>query len=85
MDKRIGLILAGAVVFDLGLVVPSSHAAYDAFLKLDAAAPHGALKIKLDKVDDAEVCKSHGGKVTTEGGDQFCKIPASRPVTHSGY
>jgi len=85
MDKRIGLILAGAVMFDLGLVVPSSHAAYDAFLKLDAAAPHGALKIKLDKVEDAGLCKSHGGKVANEGAAKFCRVPASRPITHSGY
>ena len=82
--KRVGLILAGAVMFDLGVVVSSSHAAYDAFLKLDSARSHDALKIKLDKVNDAGVCRAHGGSVLKSGGVEYCKVPANR-TTHSQY
>lgn len=92
--NKFGLILAGAVMFDLGTVVATSHAAYDAFLKLDTAQKHDALKIKLDKVNDASVCTAHGGSVLKWRGVEYCKIPSNRgPATpsvgrttgHSGY
>jgi hypothetical protein len=88
--NKIGLILAGAVVFDLGVVVTASHAAYDAFLKIDDSQGHAALKIKLDKVNDASVCAAHGGTVSVVGADQFCSVPAKAPEPehtpqHMGY
>lgn len=86
--NKIGLILAGAVVFDLGVVVASGYAAVDSFLKIDPAERHAALKIKLDKVGDVEVCKAHDGTVSTVGGVQYCDIPASQGAhtpAHSGY
>jgi len=81
--KKVGLVLAGAVMFDLGVVVPSSHAAYDAFLKLDSAQPHGELTLKLDKVNNAAVCKAHGGHVIKIDKVAYCRVPASHPA-HSG-
>jgi hypothetical protein len=89
--NKIGLILAGALVFDLGVVVTSSHAAYDAFLKLDATQPHPALKIKLTTVQDPSLCTAHGGTVSGGAGDQYCLLPAvdqahtTAPATHMGY
>ncbi len=91
MNKKIGLILAGAVVFDLGVVVTSTQAAYDALLKADAAQ-HLALKIKLTAVPDNALCASHGGTVSGAAGDQYCLVPAvdqehPAPTTqsHMGY
>jgi hypothetical protein len=81
--NKVGLVLAGAVMFDLGVVVPSSHAAYDAFLKLDSAQPHGELKLKLDKVNNAAVCQAHGGSVIKIDTVEYCKVPANHP-THGG-
>jgi hypothetical protein len=81
--NKIGLILAGAVIFDLGVVVTSSHAAYDAFLKIDPTVSHPALKIKLDAVNNSAVCTAHGGTVSTAGGAQYCDVPAS--VAHGGW
>ncbi|MFI4974319.1 MAG: hypothetical protein ACHP84_07275 [Caulobacterales bacterium] len=82
--NKVGLILAGAVMFDLGVVVPSGHAAYDAFLKLDNAQSHEALKIKLDKVNDAAVCRAHGGSLLKYHQVEYCKVPASHP-RRTGY
>jgi hypothetical protein len=88
--NKIGLILAGAVVFDLGLVVTSSQAAYDAFLKIDSTQPHAALKIKLTKVEDVTLCTNHGGTVSRAGADQYCLVPAVTQAhqtgpAHTGY
>jgi hypothetical protein len=88
--KKIGLILAGAMVFDLGVVVATGQAAVDAFLKIDPAQNHSALKIKLDRVNDAAVCQAHGGTVSNMGGQDYCLVPAVRnastpAATHMGY
>ena len=75
--NKVGLILAGAVMFDLGTVVSSSHAAVDAFLKLYTAQSHGALKLKLDKVSDEAACTAHRGVVLKIHNVEYCQVPAS--------
>jgi hypothetical protein len=59
--NKLGLLLAGAAVFDLGVVVASSHAAaVDYFLKLDS-------------MHTASSCVAGGGTVVTKTGDKFCQ------------
>ncbi len=82
--KKLGLILIGALAFDLGTVVASSHAAVDLFLKLDGVHENGFTKIKLDKVNNADACRAHGGTILTSSGQDFCSIPESKDDKHNG-
>jgi hypothetical protein len=77
--NKFGLILAGAVMFDLGTVVVSSHAAIDSFLKLGTLKGE-MLTIKMDKVEDKSLCKTHGGTLIKSDGVEYCNIPATGPV-----
>jgi len=76
--KKLGIILAGAVMFDLGVVVVASHAASDVakgHVKLPPASqaqPTEYLKVQLNTVQDghkigtvknADACKSAGGEI----------------------
>ncbi len=86
--KKLGLVLISAIAFDLGTVVASSHAAVDFFLKLDGVHENGFMKIKLDKVNNAGVCRAHGGTILTFSGQDFCKVPeptgGSSDTKHTG-
>lgn len=66
--RKFGLILAGAVLFDLGTVVASSHAAVDMFIKIG--------DIKGEKVFTVADCTMDGGTVFKRNGKDVCKLPA---------
>jgi hypothetical protein len=61
--NKLGLILAGAAIFDLGTVVASSH----------AEVSFNFVKIKLDSLHTASMCVMDGGTVVTVGGAKFCQ------------
>ena len=69
--KKLGLILVGATLFDLGTVVASSHAAVDYFLKIDGA----------NGVATAS-CLKGGGAVVTKADGKYCQTKA--PATATG-
>ena len=58
--RKFGVVLAGAVCFDLGVMVVSSQAAQTGFLKIDA-------------VNTAAACVNNGGKVVDKDGQKYCE------------
>lgn len=81
MRKDVGLILAAAVCFDLGVVVVPAHAAdaMDAFIKLgtlkiDNFAPNQEyLKIKMtDVLVSSKACQADKGKLVEVKGTLYC-------------
>lgn len=80
MRKDVGLILAAAVCFDLGVVVVPAHAAGDGpflkaeVLKIDNFAPNQEyLKIKMtDVLVSSKACQSSNGKVVDFKGTMYC-------------
>ena len=71
--KKLGLILIGATLFDLGTVVASSHAAVDFFLKIEGA----------DGVATAS-CLKQGGAVVTKADGKYCQTKAPATATATG-
>jgi hypothetical protein len=69
--KKSTLILAGAIAFDLGVMVVSSHAAVDTFLKIEIFQDGKRIGV----VDNADACKVKGGKVVMAGAIPQCQLP----------
>jgi hypothetical protein len=67
--KKLGLILAGAALFDLGTIVASSQAETSSIY----------MKFKLDSMHTASMCVMDGGKVVTVGGAKFCQTLKEAP------
>ena len=87
MRKKLGLVLAAAVCFDLGVVIVPAHAAGDgasagkasvqdspSFLKLDVLPSNQEyLKIKMDDLFvSSKACLSSKGKLVEFKGTKFC-------------
>lgn len=96
MRKDVGLILAAAVCFDLGVVIVPAHAATDMFLKIglekgdstyaikiDSLSPNQEyLKIKLtDVLVSSKACQSKNGKLVDFKGALYCATGKHLPDT----
>ena len=96
MRKDVGLILAAAVCFDLGVVVVPAHAATDPFIdlrpfkvesiKIGNLAPNQEyLKIKMtDVLVSSKACQAdNGSKVVEFKGTLYCATGKHLPDTSS--
>jgi hypothetical protein len=98
--RKTALLIAGAIAFDLGVVVVSSHAAADGFLKLDGiksdkvtagASGHKAEValqdfhfVKFDAANTPQSCMTDGGKTTTQSGVTGCLLPGKLTARKAG-
>ena len=82
--KKKALILAGALAFDLGVVVAAGHAEpilSNAKQIGTAKAPmlkeagDGLAFLKFNEAFKAEACMTNGGKTTTQDGAPGCSLP----------
>ena len=88
--KKSAILLAGAVAFDLGVMVVPGHAAVDAYMKMDIhkSAPQADyfLKIEFLKLDGIEgqkqTCRKAGGEVYKLGSQFQCQFPQNHGRTH---
>lgn len=88
MRKDVGLILAAAVCFDLGVVVVPVHAAgdnqfhKDHVLKIDNLDPNQEyLKIKMTEVlISSKACQSDKGKLVDFKGTLYCAKGSHMPA-----
>ena len=77
--RKTALILAGAIAFDLGVVVATGRAADDGVLKW-RAQPNAQAKAQTDyflKIDGKltlQVCMAHNGMETTRDGVHGCRF-----------
>ena len=69
--NKLGIILAGAALFDLGTVVVSSQ----------AASADGFLKVEIDAAHTAPSCAVNGGTVITSGAKSFCQTRTTTAKT----
>lgn len=87
--RRSAIILAGALAFDLGVVVVAARAAENANLtncEVSAGRSSGGacngkhfpdeLLLKIDRVNTADACKQKGGTVLTVSNLPMCRLPA---------
>lgn len=87
--RRSAIILAGALAFDLGVVVVAARSAENTNLtNCEASAGRsggGACKgkhfpdellLKIDRVNTADACKHKGGTVLTVSNLPVCQLPA---------
>jgi hypothetical protein len=72
--KKSTLILAGAIAFDLGVMVASSQAAVDMFLKIDGF--QDGKKVAVFANSDA--CKAGGGAVVLVKDMPQCQLPSKK-------
>ena len=84
MYKEVGLVLAGVVCFDLGVVVVPARAADEIslnFAKIETlSANQDYLKIKLDDVlVSSKACTSSKGTLVEFKGTKYCQTP-KQPV-----
>ena len=92
--RKSALILAGALAFDLGVVVVAAQAAEIADpTKCEAGAPGArggackgkhfpdALLLKIDRVNTVDACKHKGGTVLVVANLPMCRLsaPAAAP------
>ncbi len=81
--SKTALILAGALAFDLGVVVAAGHAAETSNAKqigTAKATPNDAVDgfmtfLKFNEAFKAEACMTNGGKTTTQNGAPGCLLP----------
>jgi hypothetical protein len=86
--RKTALVIAGAIAFDLGVLVASSHAAPPPgpgpYMKVDGTAAPAykanlALKtykfLKFDTVNTSKSCATGHGTPTTQGGVKGCLLP----------
>lgn len=86
---RSAMVLAGALAFDLGVMVVAAQSADNANLtsceasagRSGGAACKGkhfpdALLLKIDRVNTADACKQKGGTVLTVSNLPMCRLPA---------
>lgn len=77
--RKTALILAGAIAFDLGVVVATGRAADDGVLKW-RTQPNAQAKAQSDyflKIDGKltlQVCMAHNGMETTKNGVHGCQF-----------
>ena len=83
--RKTALLIAGAIAFDLGVLVVSSHAApadhlKQQELKTTPDKPIVPLKsfkfVKFDAVNTSQSCTTKHGTPTTQGGVNGCLLPA---------
>jgi hypothetical protein len=78
--RKTALVIAGAIAFDLGVLVVSSHAATDPVITTRPHKPFVALKsfkfMKFDAVNTPQSCTTKQGTPTTQGGVKGCLLPA---------
>ncbi len=74
MRKELGLIMMGAVAFDLGTVVVPAQAADAIYLKIDAL-PNSLnfTKIDLNDAKAANACVAGKGTLVEYKGDKYCR------------
>ncbi len=80
MYKEVGLVLAGALCFDLGVVVVPAKAADEksvAFLKIDSFSPsQDYIKITMEDVLVTSMkCTSNKGTLVEFKGTKYCQTP----------
>ena len=79
MRKEVGLMLMGAVCFDLGvLVVPARAADVDSLYQKIDSLPSESIsvnfaKIEVDYADAAKACKGSGGTPVDFKGTKYCR------------
>ena len=77
--RKTALVIAGAIAFDLGVLVVSSHAATDPVIETRPHKPFVALKsfkfMKFDAVNTSKSCATGHGTPTTQGGVKGCLLP----------
>lgn len=76
MRKELGLIMMGAVAFDLGMVIVPAQAADPIYLKMDILP--NSLSFNFTKIDpnDAKVangCVAGKGTLVEYKGDKYCR------------
>lgn len=85
--KKTAIILAGAVAFDLGVLVVAGHAAEAPKAPAAAPATEGVslnfakikvdyIYMKLDAINTARACDHKYGKVVDVAGMPMCQLPA---------
>ena len=74
MRKELGLIMMGAVAFDLGTVIVPAQAADTTYLKIDAL-PNNFNFTKIDSSDAkvANGCVAGKGTLVEYKGDKYCR------------
>lgn len=93
--KKTAIILAGAVAFDLGVLVVAGQAAEAP--KAPAAAPAATARgkvfpkveidhfyLKVDAVNTARACDHKHGKVVDVAGVAMCQLPAKAGPAQDG-
>lgn len=80
MYKEVGLVLAGALCFDLGVVLVPAKAADEIslnFAKIETlSANQEYLKIKMDDVlVSSKACTSNKGTLVDFKGTKYCQTP----------
>lgn len=80
MYKEVGLVLAGAICFDLGVVIVPAQATNEKsaeFLKIDNLSSNQEyLKIKMDDVSvSAKACATNKGTLVDFKGTKYCQTP----------
>ncbi len=75
MYKEVGLVLAGALCFDLGVVVVPARAQDSTFMKIENLSPSQEyLKIKMDDVlVSSKACVSNKGTLVEFKGTKYCQ------------
>lgn len=79
--RKSALLVAGAIAFDLGVIVAAGHAADDGFVKL-----HGQPKaqvqadyfLKIQGKLTPQVCMAHNGMETTKNGVHGCQFQSQQ-------
>lgn len=74
MRKELGLIMMGAIAFDLGTVVVPAHAAEPEWLKIDTLPnSFNFAKIDLNDAKAANGCVAGKGTLVEYKGDKYCR------------
>ena len=80
--RKTAILIAGAIAFDLGVLVVASHAGDDLSAtvkykaaKIAEAAPQSDFFLKFDTVNTPQSCMTRGGKTASQNGVQGCLLP----------
>ncbi|MDP1966764.1 MAG: hypothetical protein Q8K93_31740 [Reyranella sp.] len=80
MRKELGLVLMGAVAFDLGTIVVPQQAlaqkAMDMFIKIDSLSNEfNYSKVDIRELSAAKNCTDGKGTLVEYRGDKYCRTP----------
>lgn len=74
MRKELGLIMMGAVAFDLGTVVVPAQAADTVYLKIDVLPnTFNFEKIEIRDLASSNACVARKGTLVEYKGDKYCR------------